>query len=149
MSSRRSPIGELTTLATADDLDGTAAGNQELDLTGAAGAIIIQKNSGTAGTLGIDVIGFSRDGGSTWALATAANIGGGHAGLLLEDGSAAAAAGAALNAAGVEPSGDAIFSLGPVDGPFIIKCFRDATGALGTETDWATGAPAVVALRIG
>lgn len=149
MSSLRVPVGELTTLATADDLDGTASGNQELDLTGAAGAIIIQVANGTAGTLGIDVIGFSVDGGENWKLATAANIGNGHAGLLAEDGSAAAAAGAALNAAGVEPTGATVFSLGPVDGPFKIKCFRDATGALGTETDWATGAPSVYALRLG
>lgn len=149
MASHRSPIGELTTLATADDLDGTAAGSQELDLTGAAGVIIIQVANGTAGTAGIDVIGFSRDEGENWQLATAANIGNGHDGLLLEDGSAAAAAGAALNAAGVEPTGAAVFSLGPVDGPFMIKCFRDATGALGTETDWVTGAPSVYALRLG
>lgn len=147
MASLRSPIGELTTLATADDLDGTTDNTQVLDLKGAAGAIIVQKNSGTAGTAGVDVIEFSRDGGTAYLAATAANIGQGHAGLLLEDGSAAAAAGAALNAAGVEPSGDAIFSLGPVDGPFQIRCGRKTTDTGGTT--WVTGAPAVVALRIG
>lgn len=147
MASHRSPIGELTTLATADDLDGTIDNTQMLDLTGAAGAIIIQRNDGTAGTAGIDVIEFSRDGGENWSAATAANIDGGHAGLMLEDGSAAAAASAALNAAGVEPTAAAVFSLGPVDGPFHIRCGRKTTDTSGTT--WVTGAPSVVALRLG
>lgn len=147
MASHRSPIGELTTLATADDLDGTTDNTQVLDLTGAAGAIIVQKNSGTAGTAGIDAIEFSRDGENDWLPATAANIGNSHPGLLLEDGTAAAAASAALNAAGVEPSGAAVFSLGPVDGPFFIRCGRKTTDTSGTT--WVTGAPAVVALRLG
>ena len=147
MASFRSPIGELTELATADDLDGTLDNSQVLDLAGAAGAIIIQVADGTAGTAGIDVIEFSRDGGSNWSAATAANIDGGHAGLLLEDGSAAAAASAALNAAGVEPTGCAIFSLGPVDGPFLIRCARKTTDSSGTT--WVTGAPSVQALRLG
>lgn len=147
MASIRTPLGELTTLATADDLDGTTDDTQVLDLTGAAGAVIAQLNSGTAGTAGIDVIEFSRDGGETWKAATAANIGQGHAGLMAEDGSAAAAANAALNAAGVEPSGAALFSLGPVDGPFEIRCGRKTTDTSGTT--WVTGAPAVVAMRIG
>lgn len=147
MATRRSPLGELTTLASADDLDGVQDETKVLDLTGSAGCIIAQLNSGTAGTLGVDVVVFSRDGGSNYALATAANIGQGHAGLILEDGTAAAAANAALNAAGVEPSGAALFSLGPVDGPFQIKVMRDTSAGFGT--DWATGAPAVVAIRIG
>jgi hypothetical protein len=147
MASKRNPIGELTTLATADDLDGTTDNTQVLDLTGAAGAIVIQLNSGTAGTAGIDVVEFSRDGGKSYKAATAANIGQGHAGLLLEDGTAAAAASAALNAAGTEPSGAAVFSLGPVDGPFQIRVGRKTTTTNGTT--WVTGAPAVVALRLG
>lgn len=147
MASERSPIGELTTLATADDLDGTTDDTQVLDLTGAAGAIIVQLNSGTAGTAGIDVIEFSRDGGENYKAATAANIGGGHDGLMAEDGTAAAAANAALNAAGVEPSGASVFSLGPIDGPVQIRCGRKTTDTSGTT--WVTGAPAVVALRIG
>ena len=97
----------------------------------------------------MDVIVFSRDGGANYALATAANIGQGHAGLIAEDGSAAAAAGAALNAAGVEAVTAAamVFSLGPVDGPFKIKCMRDTSAGFGT--DWVTGAPNVSAIRIG
>jgi hypothetical protein len=148
MASRKSPIGEYTVLATADDLDGTSDNTQTLTLTGAAGAIILAGPIGTAGTAGIDVIQFSRDGGTTWAAATAANIGQGHPGLFLEDGTGAAAAGAALNAAGVEAVTGAamIFSLGPVDGPFMIRCSRK-TGEGGTT--WVTGAPNVAALRIG
>lgn len=154
MASIRNPIGELKTLAAADDVDGNATESDNwLDLTGAAGCIIVQRNDGTAGTAGIDVIEFSRDAVAgtdstgTWKAATAANIGKGHAGLLLEDGSAAAAASAALNAAGAEPSGAAIFSLGPVDGPFLIRVGRKTTDTSGTT--WVTGAPSVVALRLG
>jgi hypothetical protein len=146
MSSARTPIGELISLAAADDLDGVQDETKVLDLTGAAGAIIIQQLAGTLGTAGVDVVVFSRDGGANYALATAANIGNGHPGLMLEDGTAAAAAGAALNAsAGVE--GNFVCSLGPVDGPFQIKVMRDTSAGFGT--DWVTGAPAVVALRIG
>lgn len=147
MASSRSPLGELTTLASADDLNGTVDNSQVLDLSGAAGAIVVQRNSGTNGTGGIDVIEFSVDDGHSWAAATAANIGRAHAGLLLEDGSAAAQANAALNAAGAEPTGDALFSLGPVDGPFMIRCARGGSGASGTA--WVTGAPAVFAFRLG
>lgn len=147
MASSRTPLSELTTLATADDVDGTTDDTQVLDLTGAAGAFIAQLNSGTAGTAGIDVIEFSRDDGANYLPATAANIGNGHAGLMAEDGTKAAAANAALNAAGVEPSGAAVFSLGPVDGPFQIRCGRKTTTTNGTT--WVTGAPAVVAIRIG
>lgn len=143
MASRRSPIGELVTLAAANDLNGAGT---TMDVTGAAAVIIVAQNSGTDGTAGQDVIEFSRDGGTNWETAVAANIGQGHAGLLLEDGSAAAAAGAALNqTAGTEV--DAVFSLGPVDGPFMIRCGRGGSGEAGTA--WVTGAPAVVALKIG
>lgn len=147
MASIRTPLGELTTLATADDLDGTTDNTQTLDVTGAAGAIILQIANGTAGTAGIDVIEFSRDGGDTWAAATAANLDGGHAGLQTEDGSAAATSNAALNAAGVEPTGAAVFSLGPVAGPCLLRCGRKTTDTNGTT--WVTGAPTVAAIRIG
>lgn len=144
MASIRSPFGELTTLAAANDLNGDTA--LYLDLTGAAGAIIVAQNNGTDGTAGQDIIEFSRDEGRSWKAATAANLGRGHAGLQLEDGSAAAAANAALNqTAGTEV--DAVFSLGPVDGPVRIRCARGGSGASGTA--WVTGAPTVVAIRIG
>lgn len=146
MASIRSPFGELFGLAAANDLDGVQDETKTLDLTGSAGCVIIAQNSGTDGTAGQDVIVFSRDGGTTYQLATAANIGQGHAGLVLEDGSAAAATGAALNQTpGTEV--DAVFTLGPVDGPFKIKLMRDTSTGFGT--DWITGAPAVQAIRIG
>lgn len=148
MASIRTPLGEYTVLATADDLDGTSDNTQVLDLTGAAGALILAGPIGTAGTAGIDVIQFSRDGGDNWANATAALIGGGHAGLMAEDGSKQAATGAAMNAAGVEAVTGAamLFSLGPTKGPFLIRCSRK-TGEGGTT--WVTGAPNVAAIRIG
>lgn len=146
MGSRRSPLGEATILAATDDLDGAGT---TMNVTGAAGVIIVQADSsaGADGTAGIDIIEFSRDGGSNWKVATAANIGQGHAGLLLEDGTAAVVTGAALNAAGVEPVGAAIFSLGPVDGPFMIRCGRGGAGQAGTA--WVTTAPSVTAIKIG
>lgn len=150
MASIRTPLSELTTLATADDLNGTSDGTQYLDLTGAAAVVIAQVDNGTAGTAGIDIIEFSPDGGSTWLAATAANLAAsnkGHGGLMSEDGSKAATSGAALNAAGVEPAaGATFFSLQAVDGPFKIRCSR---GAAGTGTAWVTGAPSVYAFRVG
>ena len=65
MASKRSPFGEYTVLATADDLDGTLDNTQVLDLKGAAGALVLAGPIGTAGTAGIDVIEFSRDGGTS------------------------------------------------------------------------------------
>lgn len=151
MSSRRSPLGEYFVLAAADDLDGVQDETKVLDLTGAAGCIILAGPIGTAGTAGVDVVMFSKDGGTTYKAALAANIGQGHAGLIAEDGSAAAAALAALNAAGVEAvTGVAmLFSLGPVDGPFQIKVNRKTSEYTGGGTTWVTGAPNVAAIRIG
>ncbi len=149
MTTRRSPFGELTNLAAADDLDGVQDESKMLDLTGSSGCIILAGPIGTPGTAGVDVIVFSRDGGSTYALATATNIGHGHAGLVLEDGTSAAATNAAMNAAGVEAiiAAAMVFSLGPVDGPFQIKAMRDTSAGFGT--DWVTGAPNVSAIKIG
>lgn len=141
---RRNPITRAV-LATADDLDGTTDGTQYLDLTGAGGCIIVASNSGTDGTAGIDVIEFSKDGGTTFLAATAANLGARHAGLILEDGTPAVTAAAVLNAAGTEV--DAVFSLGPTKGPFLIRVGRKTTTTTGTT--WVTGAPSVVAFRIG
>ena len=148
MGTQRSPFGEYTVLATADDLDGTSDNSQMLNLKGAAGCLILAGPIGTAGTVGIDVIQFSRDGGTTWANATATLIGQGHKGLEAEDGSGAAAPGAAMMVAGVEAVTGAamLFSLGPVDGPFHIRCSRK-TGEGGTT--WVTGAPNGGAIRIG
>lgn len=145
MASKRSKIANSATLATADDLDGTTDNTQLLDISGAAGTIIIQHNNGTAGTAGVDVIEISRDGGTNFVAATAAGIGRGHAGLLT--GAGAVVANAALNAAGVEPVNMAVFSLGPVDGKATIRCGRKTTTTTGTT--WVTGAPSVTAHRIG
>lgn len=148
MASISPKIGNFVTLASADDLDGTVDGTQYLDLKGASACLIAVLNLGTAGTLGIDVIEFSRDGGTTWAAATTANIGQGHGGVRkLSDGSAVASA--ALEAAGIEPVTAAttlFFMRGPF-GPMHIRCARGGSGASGTA--WATGAPLVVAARIG
>lgn len=135
------PLSELFTLATADDLNGDGT---SLDVTGAQAVVIIQSPNGTAGTLGIDIVQVSVDGGNEWLAATAANLAArapGHAGLMTEDGSKAATASAALNAAGVEPTGAAIFSLGPIPGPCKIRVDR--------TTNWATGSPSVYALVVG
>lgn len=140
------PLSELFTLAAADDLNGVAT---SLDVSGAQQVIIVQQANGTAGTAGIDIIEFSVD-NAQWAAATAANLAAvginGHAGLQTEDGTKAATSGAALNAAGVEPTVDAIFSLGALPGPCKIRCSR---GAVGSGTAWVTGAPSVVALVVG
>jgi len=145
MSSRRNAIGASTTLATADDLDGTVDNSQVLSLKGGAGAVILQLNNGTNGTAGIDVIEYSRDGGTTYKAATAANIGNGHGGLRTSAGTAVASA--ALNAAGAEPAGAAIFFLAPMDGVVQIRCARLTTTTNGTT--WVTGSPQVIAFRMG
>lgn len=146
MPSVRNPRGLMVALATNNALTGTVDGSQILDLKGSGGAVIIQMIS-TDGTAGVDVIEFSRDGGTTWAAATAALIGRGSAGLLKSDGTAAASA--ALNAAGAEAvtPATAVFVLAPPDGPFHIRCARGGAGAGGTA--WVTGAPYVSAVRFG
>ena len=148
MASISPKIGNFVSLADADDVNGTVDNTQILDLKGARAAIIAVLNIGTAGTAGIDVIEFSRDGGTTWAAATTANIGQGHGGVRkFSDGSAVS--GAALEAAGVEPTTAALslfYMKGPF-GPMHIRCARGGSGASGTA--WVTGAPQVVAARIG
>lgn len=141
-------VGNFVALGDADDLNGTVDGTQYLDLKGAQAVLIAVLNIGTAGTAGVDVIEFSRDDGITWAAATTANIGQGHGGVRkLSDGTAVT--GAALESAGVEPTTAALslfFMRGPF-GPMKIRCARGGSGAGGTA--WVTGAPAVVAARIG
>jgi len=139
--SARGAIAAQVTLATADDLDGTLDGTQYLDASGANAVVIAQINSGTAGTAGIDVIEESHDGGTTWEdcdtlLLLSADP---FTGTIVADG--------ALNVAGVEPSGAALFKAGPFNGPTKLRCGRKTTDSAGTT--WVTGAPAVVAARIG
>ncbi len=131
------------TLATADDLNGTQDGSQWYDVTGCKKIFIIQDNSGTAGTAGIDVIEISRDQGVTWSAAPdvlpiAQNDVTGT--VLATDG--------VLNAAGVEPTRYALWSCGPYDGPVAIRCTRLVTDNANSAA-WVTGAPAVYAYAIG
>jgi hypothetical protein len=130
-------------LATADDVDGTTDNTQAFDVTGCLGVILHQVNDGTAGTLGIDVVEVSHDGGSNWAaddtvLAADSNA---VSGTIL--------AGGALNAAGVEPATvlAGVFKAGPWPGPTAIRIGRKTTDTGGTT--WATGAPSVVGYAIG
>jgi len=134
----RAPIGNAVTLAAADDLNG---GTTTLDLSGKAGAIIIQVADGTAGTTGIDVLEISHDGGENWT-----NVDG-----LLDDAGAAVTDGI-LNAAGVEPTGAAAFVLHAknedLSGPVLIRLSRLNT-ANADSAAWTTGAPWVIAFPIG
>lgn len=136
MSSVRSGISTTATMAAADDLNGATT---TLDVTGAGRVIIAQLNSGTAGTAGIDIVEISKDGGTTWAPDTTLRA------FATAD-SAAAISGAALNAAGVEPSGAALFKSGPHAGPTLMRVGRGGSGQAGTA--WVTGAPAVVAVKV-
>lgn len=127
----RGRINAATELAAADDLDG---GTVTLDVSGAQRVVIAQINNGTAGTLGIDVIEVSHDGGSNWAADDTLLA------LASDEGTGTIVASGALNAAGVEPSGAALFKSGPHNGPTLMRCQR--------STNWATGAPQVIAFKV-
>lgn len=133
--SMRSLVSREFTLATADDVDGTTDNTQAADVTGASRVIIFQKNNGTAGTLGIDVVQYSHDGGNTWAAADDVLA------IDSNDVSGTVLAGGALNAAGTEPSLVAAFKCGPFNGPTAIRIDR--------STNWATGAPTVTCVAVG
>lgn len=130
------------TLATADDVNGLNDGTQYLDVSGKARVLYIQHNNGTAGTVGIDVIKISRDGGVNWVedvtlLALASN-----------DLTGTIVASGILNAAGVEPVNMAVFKGGPYHGQVLVRCAR----AVGDDADsvlWTTGAPSVIAITVG
>jgi len=128
------------TLATADDLNGTSDNTQAFDVSGSARVLIVQDNSGTAGTTGIDVVEISKDGGITWAAAEdvlAANS---------NDKTGTVLVAGALNAAGVEPTRTAFFKAGPYSGKTALRVSR---GAAGSGTAWTTGAPRVYAVLVG
>lgn len=131
----------VVTLATADDLDGTTDNTQAFDVTGCSRVLIIQENSGTSGTAGIDVVEVSHDGGTTWAaddtvLALASND---TTGTIIASG--------ALNAAGTEPTLYAAWTAGPWDGPTAIRIGRKTTTTTGTT--WVSGSPAVKMIVFG
>lgn len=143
--SRRSamaPVSELATLATADDVNGTVDNTQAFDVSGALRVIVIQRNDGTAGTAGIDVIEISHDAGKSWADADKVLA------IASDDGSGTELNGI-LNAAGVEPTNSAVFKCGPYEGPTAIRIGRGGTGASANSAAWVTGAPSVVCFTIG
>lgn len=127
----RARINAATELAAADDVDG---GTTTLDVSGAQRVIIAQINNGTAGTLGIDIVEISHDGGDNWAADDTLLA------LASDENTGTVVANAALNAAGVEPSGAALFKSGPHNGPTLMRVQR--------STNWATGAPQVIAFTI-
>jgi hypothetical protein len=140
---RRNILGKIAapfTMATADDLDGTNDGTQYLALNARQRAIIIQQNSGTAGTAGIDVVERSVDGG-TWHADPTLQL------IATADFPGAAVSNAALNAAGVEPTLYAAFKSGPHGRNVRLRLSRKTTETAGTT--WVTGAPAVLGIKIG
>ena len=140
-NSKRFMRSTQVTLATADDLDGTTDNTQAYNVTGCARVLLIQENSGTNGTAGIDVFEISKDGGVTWAPDTTVLP------LSENDDTGTVQAAGALNAAGAEPTRYAAFTAGPWDGPTAIRIGRKTTTTSGTT--WVTGAPAVYAIVFG
>lgn len=136
-----SPISQIFTLATADDLNGVQDLTQSFDVTGASRVIVVQENTGTAGTAGIDVLAISHDDGLTWAAADK---------VLAVDSndSTGTELNGILNAAGVEPTNAAVFKCGPYEGPTAIRVFRYVTDLTGSAA-WVTGAPKVYGFIVG
>lgn len=133
----RARIDAATVLAAADDLDGAGT---ELDVSGSQRVLIAQVANGTAGTAGVDVIEVSHDGGGNWAADDTLLA------LASDENTGTVVASGALNAAGVEPTGAALFKSGPHNGPTLMRCAR-LTGT-GGGTTWVTGAPQVLAILI-
>lgn len=134
----RSRVPAPTTLAAANSLTGAAI---TMDVSGANRIIIAQINNGTDGTAGVDAIELSKDNGKQWAaddtllaIASDENVG-------------AVLAAGVLNVAGTEPLGAALFKSGPHNGPTLMRCAR-LTGT-GGGTSWVTGAPQVIAVKVG
>lgn len=130
------------TLATADDVNGTNDGTQHLNVSGTSRVLIIQINNGTAGTTGIDAITISKDDGKTWAADPTLLA------LASDDVSGTAVANGVLNAAGVEPTGAAVFKSGPHLGNVRMRCARLVTDDANSAA-WTTGAPQVIAIAVG
>lgn len=129
------PVSKIAELATADDVNGTTDNTQAMIVPGGSRVIVVQVADGTAGTLGIDLIEISKDDGVTWSAA--------DDGLAIDsdDSTGTVLAGGALNAAGTEPTGAAVFKFGPYSGPTAMRVSR--------ATNWATGAPTVFAFLVG
>lgn len=135
--SLRSKIPAATTMAAADALDDTDIADGVVDVSGCDRVLIAQIANGTAGTTGIDVIEISND-GSEWRADDTL--------LALASDDVTGTVVAALNAAGVEPTGAALFKSGPHTGTTFMRCSR---GDAGGGTAWTTGAPTVLAIRVG
>lgn len=133
------PVSQSVTLATADDLNGTSDNTQAFDVSGAQRVMVVQVANGTAGTAGIDIIEISHDGGSNWSAADRVLA-------LASDDASGTELNGVLNAAGVEPTGAAVFKCGPYEGVTAIRCSR---GAAGSGTAWVTGAPTVLMFTVG
>lgn len=135
------PVSRLVTLATANALAGTTDNTQALVVPGGSRVIIVQENSGTDGTAGIDIVEISKDGGTTWAAATDVLA------VDSNDSTGTVLVAGALNAAGVEPAQAAIFKCGPYNGPTALRIGRKTTTTTGTT--WVTGSPKVYAFLVG
>lgn len=140
--SARAAISKTATLATADDLNGTSDNTQAFVVTGGDRLVIAQINSGSAGTAGIDVVEYSKDGGLNWAAADDLLA------LASDDATGTVVADGALNAAGVEPTGAAIWKAGPFEGPTAVRVTRNASENANSAA-WVTGAPAVICALVG
>jgi hypothetical protein len=135
-----STLAKQVTMATADDLDGTLDGSQYVKLTGRQRLLIAQVDNGTPGTAGIDVVEISYD-GTNWIVdPTLINVTGADRGGTY-------VTGAALNAAGTEPTGAALFKSGPHKGHVQVRLARKTTSTNGTT--WVSGAPSVYGVVIG
>lgn len=137
--SHRATIPAGTVLAAADDLNGDTT---TLDVSGTERVLIVQINNGTAGTTGIDTIEISKDGGGQWAADDTLLA------LASDDTTGTVVASAILNAAGVEPTGAAIWKSGPHEGPTLMRCSRLVTQDADSAA-WTTGAPQVLAIKVG
>ena len=138
----RAAISKAATLATADDLNGTSDNTQAFNVAGGDRLIVAQINNGAAGTAGIDVLEYSHDGGKTWTgaddlLAIASHD---ATGTLVDNG--------ILNAAGTEPTGAALWKVGPFEGPTAVRVTRNAS-VNAASAAWVTGAPTVLCVLVG
>ena len=141
--SNRSPISStVLSLAAADDLNGVQDATKSYDVTGADRVVIFVHNNGTAGTAGIDVVEYSKDGGKTWASAEDVLA------LTSNDAEGTFLVSGALNAAGEEPTGVTFYKAGPFSGPTAIRVTRNVSTNAASAA-WVTGAPTVGAVVIG
>ncbi len=134
----RSRIPAGTTLAAAGSLTGAGV---TLDVSGTERVLIVQVNNGAAGTAGRDAIEISKDNGSAW-IADDTLVA-----LADDDTSGTVIVNGLLNAAGTAPAGAAVWKSGPHSGSTFMRCAR-LTGT-GGGTSWVTGAPQVLAIRVG